>query len=106
MFLWNPKIFKFKVMLIFMLEEKITIISPEEAKKFHFNVEKGKCFPPSCTGDGIITKYNPSDFERKHCGYAPGGYDCSTARAGPIGGKLHTPTCAECPYHSSNRLIG
>lgn len=88
-----------------MLEEKIIIISESESKKFHFNPEKGKSFPPSCTGGGIISRHNPSDFEREHCGYAPKGYDCSNTRTGPLGGKSHAPTCAECTYHPSNTIF-
>jgi len=57
-------------------------------------------------GGGIISSYNLSDFERARCGYAPKDFDCSKVRTGPQGGKSHTPTCAECPYHVSNKTIG
>lgn len=88
-----------------MLEEKIIIMSPEESKKMHFDIERGKCFPPSWTGGGLTSRYNPLDFERTHCAYAPKGYDCGKARVGPLGGKSHAPTCSECGYHPSNKLM-
>ena len=70
-----------------MLEKKVIILSEKEQEKLHFDAKKGKCFPPSWTRGGLISPYNPSDFERKHCGYAPNGFDCSKHKTGPLGGK-------------------
>jgi hypothetical protein len=68
----------------------------------YFDAEKGKCFPPAHEGGDVIMPHYPTDFERRTCGYAQKGFDCSSATKGPLGGKSRQMNCAECFYHPHN----
>ena len=73
---------------------------------FGIKRKNGAVYPPSRDRGGIIMPHIPTDDERKNCGYAQEGYDCSKVRVGLIGGKrTHTINCQECPYHPTNQLI-